>query len=128
MTKKCNRDRRWRASPWKSISSFAGSSKRRSLTPFGRGSLFHAETVLIERLEAAGWRFADLKLATAAEFDAADFAGTHDWIKSRSWAAIRALNQARRGEPIDPPPPQYWAHLINGFEIFLERPLDAFDP
>jgi hypothetical protein len=84
--------------------------------------------VLVERLEAAGWRFADWRYATEEELDAAHFAGTEDLIKSRSWAAIRALNASRRGESISPPPPMYWAHCIGGHEIFLPNPLDDFEP
>jgi hypothetical protein len=91
-------------------------------------SLLPAEAALIAELEAAGWRFADWKLSSAKELDTAHFAGTQDLIKSRSWAALRALNAARNGEPIPPPPPQRWAHCIGGHEIFLEYPFDDFEP
>ena len=91
-------------------------------------SLLPAEAALIAELEAAGWRFADWKFASAEELDAAHFAGREDLIKSRSWSAQRALDAARRGEPIPPPPPQYWAHCIAGHEIFLPNPFDDFEP
>jgi hypothetical protein len=91
-------------------------------------SLLPAEAALIAELEAAGWRFADWKFASAEELDTAHFAGTEDLIKSRSWAAKRALDAARRGEPIPPPPPMHWAHWIAGHEIFLPYPFDDFAP
>lgn len=61
------------------------------------------EDALVGRLRAAGYLVYDWH-DELTNTDDAHFGGTQDLIVPRDRAAHRALMQAIRGEPIDPPP------------------------
>ena len=89
---------------------------------------FAAEVEICAQLRAAGWTVFDFYAAdNVVDYWSAHFTIQQNLIRGISWSALRALNQARRGEPIDPPPPHWWVHCIGDSEFFFPSPSPELD-